>query len=265
MQKTPKQLLSALAEFDRISETIKGRKFILCLDYDGTLTPIVHDYTKAIISEEMRGLVHELAKKIPVAIISGRDVPFVQQHMGLQEAYYAGSHGFEIVGPNEYRHELKEANRALPILAQVENEMREYVATMPGVEIERKKFAMAVHFRKVKEEDQPAVQQKVQEVLDRNKELKAGKGKMLLELKPAVDWHKGKALEMIVKQLDPSGEAIVAFIGDDVTDEDAFRALKKDGLGIFVGMHDEPTAANYRLEDVEKVGEFLRLLNEVLE
>ncbi len=264
MQKTPQQLPSALAEFQRISGKIQGRKFILCLDYDGTLTPIVHDYNKAIISDGMRELVHELAKKIPVAIISGRDVPFVQQHMRLQEAYYAGSHGFEIVGPNAYRHELEEAERALPVLEWAEKEMREYATTIPGMEIERKKFAMAVHFRKVREEKLPAVQKKVQEVLDRNKELKAGKGKMLVELKPALDWHKGKALETIVQQLDPSGEAVIAFIGDDVTDEDAFRVLKEDDLGIFVGMHNGPTAANYRLEDVDEVGVFLGKLKEVL-
>jgi trehalose 6-phosphate phosphatase len=258
---TTRQLPSALTAFDRIAEQIKGRRFILCLDYDGTLTPIVQDYTRAIITPEMRDLVHQLARKIPVAIISGRDVTFIREHMQLQEAYYAGSHGFEITGPDGYSHELEEANAALPVLARAEEEMKAFAPEVPGMEIERKKFAMAVHFRKMKEELQPVVRRKVDEVLATYPQLKSGKGKMIIELKPAINWHKGKALETIVQQLDPRGEAMVAFIGDDVTDEDAFRVLKEDGLGIFVGMHDEPTAANYRLEDVEQVGEFLRELN----
>ena len=264
MQRTPVQLPSALTEFDRMAARLADRHLILCLDYDGTLTPIVENYNEAIISDHMRDLVQQLARKIPVAIISGRDVSFVKQHMRLPEAFYAGSHGFEIVGPENYRHELEEAERAIPLLDRAEEQLREFAAGIAGVEIERKKYAMAVHFRKANEEGRARAIQKVKQLLELSDGLIAGEGKMLLELKPAIDWHKGKALETIVEQLDPTGEAVVAFIGDDVTDEDAFRVLRKEDIGIFVGVHDRSTAASYRLNDVPEVGQFLGRLIEVV-
>ncbi len=256
------KLPAALDRWDEIFDRDRRQRIILCLDYDGTLTPIVTNYNEAIISDRMRALVHALARKMPVAIISGRDVPFIQQHMRLPEAYYAGSHGFEVIGPNAYRHELEEAGRILPILDRVENEMREFARSIPGVEIERKKFAMAVHFRKANEEQRPAVEQKVAGVLQANDRLKAGKGKMLLELKPAIDWHKGKALDLIVNELDPERSSRVIFIGDDITDEDAFRVLNDDDVGIFVGEPEHSSAAHYQLKDVAEVEAFLNKLND---
>lgn len=256
------ELPSAL---DRINDIFdRDRKVILCLDYDGTLTPIVANYNEAIISDRMRNLVHAISRKIPVAIISGRDVPFIQEHMKLPAAFYAGSHGFEVMGPDGYRHELKEARRILPILDRIEKDLRLFAASIEGMEIERKKFAMAIHFRKVEEKSRPAVHKKVADVLAVNQELKAGKGKMLVELKPAIDWHKGKALELIVNELDPERSSKVIFIGDDVTDEDAFRVLKDGGIGIFVGAPEFTTAARYQLKDVNEVEEFLIELNELI-
>lgn len=262
MNTSTDHLPSALEHFDRIAERIKGRHFILCLDYDGTLTPIVQNHKDAIITGEMREKVHGISEKIPVAIISGRDISFIKEHVGLPEAYYAGSHGFEIIGPAGFHHELEEAERTMPIMDRVQQELSEAFPRSTGVELERKKFALAVHFRNADEAMVPLVRAKVAQVLDRYRELRSGKGKMVIELKPALDWHKGRALEVIVQQLDPKGEAVVAYIGDDVTDEDAFRAIGK-GFGILVGAHEEPTSADHGLKDVAEVGEFLGRLKDL--
>ena len=254
------QLPSAIGEFDLIHKKIIGRRPILCLDYDGTLTPIVADHDKAIISDRMRRTVQALAQSIPVAIITGRDVPFVQKHMRLPEAFYAGSHGFEIIGPGGYRFELKEAEEIMPELDRLETGLRELTSMIPGAEIERKKYAMAVHYRKVDEADRPKVRGMIERLLEGNDRVRTGEGKMLVELKPAIDWHKGKALATIVAKLDPSAVAIAIFIGDDVTDEDAFNELKGNGIGIYVGDPSGSTAATFHLKDVGEVEEFLNRL-----
>ncbi|MDQ3100506.1 MAG: trehalose-phosphatase [Bacteroidota bacterium] len=255
------QLPSALEHFDRIASKFKDRQLIVCLDYDGTLTPIVEQYDQAIVNEEMRALVQELSAKVTVAIVSGRDVAFIQKHMRIADAFYAGSHGFEIIGPNAFHNELDEAKDVIPIFDRVEEELRALFPSSSKVEIERKKFAMAVHYRNAPPELVPEVKNKVDAIIGKHDSLKAGRGKMVIELRPAMDWHKGKAVEVIVDRLDRNNNAYVIYIGDDVTDEDAFRSIT-NGTGILVGSHGEATAAEYGLNDVGEVKSFLQMLNE---
>ena len=97
-----------------------------------------------------------------------------------------------------------------------------------------------------------------------NPHFKSDKGKKLLEIKPNVDWDKGKALLWILEKLglQDKEKYIPLYIGDDVTDEDAFRVLKDTGLGILVGAHGERTNAKYKLKNVYQVRIFLdKLIN----
>lgn len=257
------QLPSALEHFDRIAQAIKDRQLILCLDYDGTLTPIVENYDQAIISGDMRLLVEALSDQTPVAIVSGRDISFIQQHMRIANAYYAGSHGFDISGPDGFRNELDEAKAMIPTFDRVEEELRAQFPPSTKVEIERKKYAMAVHYRNADPALVPGVKEKVDSIIRKFKGLKAGKGKMVIELRPILDWHKGKAVELLVDRLDRKNNAYVIYIGDDVTDEDAFRSIKS-GARILVGTHEEATVADHSLKDVGEVAQFLQLLKDVL-
>ena len=259
-EESAKQLPSALDKFDEILSAITTHSAVICLDYDGTLSPIVEDYNKAVISDAMRNAVKKVADKIPVAMISGRDITYIQKNVNLDGIYYAGSHGFEIEGPDDFRYELEEAEELLPVFEKLEKSLEQSLQQFSGVRVERKKYAVAVHYRNAEEQQVPDIQSAVDAVLEDYPKLTKGRGKKVIELKPKIEWHKGKAVEMLAKKIGKETEAgAILYIGDDVTDEDAFRIIS-DGAGILVGSHDEPTAATYSLKDVDEVQEFLEKL-----
>lgn len=249
---------SALDRFDDLKSKVQENQVLFCFDYDGTLTPIVEDYEKAFFPEDMRDVLKQVASKMPVAVVSGRDIKFIQKHVNLSEVYFAGSHGFEIEGPEGYAYEVEEGKQLLPVLDAVEQRLRDDFAKTEGVEVERKKYAIAVHYRQVPEESIAEVEEIVARVLGDNPKVKKGEGKKVMEIKPNIDWHKGKAVETLASKLsNKAGDSCMAFyIGDDITDEDAFAALK-DGCGILVGSHGDQTYADYRLESVAEVKELL--------
>ena len=247
----------------KVQELLHHKTPAVFLDYDGCLSPIVKDPDKAVLTDDMRATLKHLADVCPVAVVSGRDRANVEQLVQLGNLYYAGSHGFDISGPNNMHTEPGGAAAAVPALDAAQQELNELLQHVQGVLVERKRYAIAVHYRNVPEEQVSEVLQVVQEVLSGYKELKPGPGKKVLELKPNLDWHKGKAVQWLLQELHLNKPDIIPlYIGDDLTDEDAFAALQGEGIGILVGEHDEDTAATYRLENVEEVQAFLKSLTE---
>lgn len=88
-----------LNSFDRFLEKVSGKRVVVFLDYDGTLTPIVSNPDHAFMSPSMRGIVKEVGRLFPTAIISGRGRLKVEDFVQLDELFYAGSHGLDIKGP----------------------------------------------------------------------------------------------------------------------------------------------------------------------
>jgi len=256
------ELPSALDEKEQLFKQLEQKKPALFFDYDGTLTPIVSQPEDAVLSESMRQTIVKLAEKYPVAIVSGRDLRDIQQLVMLDNLIYAGSHGYHIEGPNSLYLENEEAQAVLPLLDQLEQQLQKELADkIPGSKIDRKKFAIAVHYRNVEEAMVDKVKSHVQQVVDKHENLKLGTGKRILEIKPAIDWHKGKAVYWLMDQLKLKAEdTLPVYFGDDVTDEDAFRAIIDDGLSILVGKHDQPTAAHFKLKDVDELEQFLNQL-----
>jgi len=260
-------LPSALDSVREIKEQAMEKRVALFLDYDGTLTPIVERPEQAILSDVMRQTVIELAKHCTVAVLSGRDLKDVQQLVGIHDIVFAGSHGFDIAGPRDWRLQSQQGNDFLPVLDTAEQELHDRLDNVRGALIERKKFTIAVHLRQVEEKDQGLVEQTVDQVLMAHPELRKGYGKKVYELQPKTDWHKGKALLWLLEALElDSSDVLPIYIGDDVTDEDAFETIYDRGIGIFVQGHDGPeqTAAHYALEDTEDVRIFMETLIEIL-
>jgi trehalose-phosphatase len=254
-----------LDETERFPDRLRGRKPALFLDYDGTLTPIVPRPEDAIMSDEMRERVRRLATLCPVAVVSGRDRKVVEQFVRLEGIHYAGSHGFDIHGPGVAM-EHPAARKALPELDQAERALAERLAEIPGAQLERKKFAIAAHYRNAAPVDAVRVERAVDEVHREHPGLRKRGGKMVFELQPNVDWDKGQAVLWLLDALGLDGpEVLPIFIGDDLTDEDAFRALKGRGIGIRVGESSEETEADYLLKDPDEVPAFLEMLAEYLE
>ncbi len=235
-----------------------GRRLALFLDYDGTLTPIVERPEAAVLDGSTREVLRRVAARYPVAIVSGRDLADVRERVGLADLTYAGCHGFDIAGPAGAR-EHQAAATAAPQLTAAADEVARETAGLPGVQLERKRFTLAVHYRRARESDRPAVADAVAHALARHPGLRRTAGKMVYELQPAVDWDKGRAVLWLIEALGLA-DALPVYIGDDVTDEDAFRALEGRGVGIAVQEAPQPTAARYVLPDTAAVRDFLAAL-----
>jgi trehalose 6-phosphate phosphatase len=246
---------SALEHVHEIART--RDQLAVFLDYDGTLTPIVSHPQDAWLSESMRETLRSLAGRLPVAILSGRDLDDVRGRVHVDGIVYAGSHGFDIAGAGGLHRELGAAY--LPVLDAAETELREALDEIPGAQLERKHFSVAAHYRNVNENDAFKVAQAVSAVAARHRELRRINGKKVYELLPDIDWNKGKAVLWLLETLEEErGKAFPIFIGDDRTDEDAFSALQARGIGILVSEQPEVTAASYWLKSPDEVERFLK-------
>ncbi len=213
----------------------------------------------AILSENMRDALRELAHHCRVSVVSGRDLEDVRKMVGLPDLAYVGSHGFEVLGPGEVTPDQERGLEYLPALDRTERELKTAVEVVKGAWVERKKFAMAVHYRSVDDGDVPRLEALFNEVAHRHPELKKMGGKKVFELRPNVDWDKGKVVLYLLDKLHMNGSRVVPlYIGDDVTDEDAFRAIGDRGITILVGDAGQTTRASHVLSDVGEVYTFLK-------
>lgn len=259
------KLPSALEKLDDIFGRFQEGRPAIFLDYDGTLTPIVDDPSQALLPETTRQLIRKLAEHWVVAIMSGRSVSDVKDLLGLENLFYAGSHGFSMIGPEESFHE-EPGEPFLPALDQAEVELKTAARDLPGVHIERKQFAIAIHYRQAEDQIVPELEERVSDIANRFTDLKQTSGKKIFELRPNADWDKGKALLYLLKKFHiDSSRTIPLYIGDDTTDEDAFRAIADRGIGILVSDTNRETAAGYRLRDPAETAEFLEKLVAVAE
>lgn len=242
-----------------VQARLSGRALAVFLDYDGTLTPIVEDHTRAFLGDDVRAAVAELANACTVAIITGRDLEQIQELVKVDSVFFAGSHGFEIAGPDGSNERLERGVESLPAIDEAEGRLREGLSEIAGHSVERKRFSIAVHYRQAAEEDVPRIEAVVDDVLSHCDGLRKGRGKKVLRIQPRIDWHKGRAVRWLLDRFerDKPG-SLPIYVGDDTTDEDAFHTLAGSGLTVVV-RDDEPrqTAADY---SVANTNEVLRLI-----
>ena len=260
-------LPDGLDEFAEMKRRLHGKRLAVFIDYDGTLTPIVDRPELAVLDPHMRGVIRELAERCPVAIISGRDRADVERLVDVDGLVYAGSHGFDIAGPNGLAMQYPGASDFLPELDRAEAALRASLGGIEGALVERKRYAIAVHYRLVAvarlAEVEAAVDGALAAAPDR---LRRTGGKKVYELRVRLPWDKGRAVAWLLDALDLAGPGVVPlYLGDDETDEDAFAMLReRGGIGVLVASDPQRTHANYRLDDPEAVGRFLRGLVETV-
>lgn len=255
------EIPSALERFDLLRQCLGGRRPAVFLDYDGTLTPIVDRPELAVLSEAARRGVDALARKVTVAVISGRDRADVERLVGIDSLVFAGSHGFDIRLPDGG--ELGQGGDFAPLLDAVERRLHEALDPLPGALVERKKFSIAAHYRLVAPERAHLVGDTVSAILADTPEIKMTPGKMVFELQPRLDWDKGKAVLWLMQSLGLRADGVVPmFFGDDVTDEHAFAALRDIGIGVIAARADKArsTGARFRVDDPEQVRQLLERL-----
>lgn len=245
---------AALSDADRLRERVASGRLVAMTDFDGTLAEIVEQPEDAAMREDARRALRRLADApdTDVAVVSGRALADLRDRVGLDGVAYAGNHGLEIEAGDRSRVHPDAADAADAVTAALEA-VADACADVHGVRIEDKRLTGTVHYRQV--EDDAAVErvrEAVRSAVADVDELELHEAKQALELRPAVDWHKGRAVEWLVEEL-ADGDAAALYAGDDVTDEDAHRAIGDDGVTVHVG--DAETAAEWRLPDPEAVAQ----------
>ena len=254
-----RDLPDALDDAD-VVRMLEGRPVSVFLDYDGTLTPIVPRPEDALLPSHTRDALVELARVCTVGIISGRDLDAVAAMVDVPGLWIAGSHGFDVRAPDGTRTQFEQGAEALPALDAAELALADAIAGAPGARVERKRFAIAVHYREVADDDVAGLEAAVQSLADASPALRMAGGKKIFELRPAADWHKGAALSWLLDATDSDPDTLAVFVGDDVTDEDALDRVRSSGLGVVVGDEERLTAAHCRLDEPERVATFLAMM-----
>lgn len=249
---------------EEVQERIRrASHLLLALDYDGTLTPIVDEPSEAFLSPSMRRQLASLASRphVSLAIISGRARADLEERVAIADAIYAGNHGLEIHGPGfEYvDHAALGAASALSALAA---DLERRLRSIEGIIVENKQMTLSVHYRKVARIHHEEVRRIILDALQAtDNRCQLTMGAKVYEVRPHRHWHKGVAVNWIKAQLHHP-ESLVIYMGDDVTDEDAFAALD-DAVTIKVGDSTE-TAADYILPSPAVVETFLRWVDELV-
>lgn len=185
----------------------------------------------------------------------------MEKLVGIKGILYAGSHGFDILGPGISMIEPR-AKEAMPIIAEITKKLSKEIGDISGILIEEKKFSVAVHYRLVDERYVPRIKDLVEKNVGNNPSLRLMSGKKVIEILPAINWDKGSAVRWILSALGISwSDVSVIYIGDDTTDEDAFRVVRTRGTGILVSNKSKESAADFQLSSIEEVK---RLFEEII-
>ena len=254
------EIPNVLESYGQLVAVEGARELVLFLDYDGTLSHIVSDPSAARLADGAAEALKSLAAVCPVAVLSGRDLTDIQSRVGIHGIWYAGSDGFELTGPDGSYHQNDEAVAAVPVLERAAPELRESLSHISGVRVEPKRFAVAVHYREVAPERVGEIAAATHR-LGQREGLRVSNGRKLVELRPDVDWDKGTMLAWIRDHIDETGSLLPIYIGDDLTDEDAFDAVRFDGIGVVVRHREErdrKSAAHFTLESPDQVRELVQ-------
>ncbi len=246
MSGVPAELDAALVELTR------RRPLLIASDYDGVMARLRDEPSAAVPEPGVAEALARLAgaEGVTVALVSGRGVADLQTTSGFVGPYrWVGSHGAEFDGP--LTGELADRRDAL-----VER-LSPLVAGTPGAKLEVKPASVAVHVRLVQDRTAAsALLAAAESLADPSLTLKPGKDVLEMAM---TDADKGDALRRLREEL---GSAGTLYLGDDVTDEDGFRALGRDDVTVKVG--EGSTDARYRVPDLDAVLALLNRLGDLL-
>ncbi|KKF01794.1 trehalose-phosphatase [Mycolicibacterium obuense] len=256
----------ALTSFDQIASLVALRRPVVLLDFDGTVSEIVGDPDEAVLLPRAAEAVAALASRCPVAFLSGRSLDDLRRRVDLTGVWLGGNHGVELASADGIPYTNPCATAALRSLTSVVPDLTARLGGVQGVSIENKGFALAVHYRHVPDGSVDAVIAAVRDI-GRSQGLRISQGRKVIELRLDVDWDKGRAVDWLLTQIDGADLTLPIYIGDDSTDEDAFDALRHNGIGIAVrqGVDDtRRSSARFCLADPDAVCTLLSRLGERL-
>ena len=263
------QLPDALQALGLI-DGLAARRPAVFFDFDGTLSDIVNDPDTATLAPGAYDALQKLAERCPVAVLSGRDLADVTERVGLPGIWYAGSHGFELTAPDGTHHQNDTAAAAIPVLEQAAAELRDVLGSIPGVVVEHKRFGVAVHYRNAARDRVGEVAAAVR-AAGRRDALRVTTGREVIELRPDIDWDKGKTLRWVIDHLQQAGRApkdnretwCRSFSA--TTSPTRTRSTRCATIGVpILVRHDDDgdraTAALFALDSPARVSEFIERL-----
>lgn len=244
----------------------RAKSLFLMLDFDGTLCPLERTPAAAKMPEEIKRTLRKCAKKIPVAIISGRSLSDIKKKVGLRNLIYAGNHGleWEIMGKRGTAVSIDEIKGKLET---AKSKINIFLKKYPGAFLENKGAVLALHYRNIPKRREKEFRRNAGFLLKDIASLRSfvlTEGKKVFEIKPSVKWNKGdfaeKVLHFYQKRL--RVKLLPICIGDDGTDEDIFRRLKS-AITVRVGKNKK-SGAKYYLPSHSHAGVFLKKIAALL-
>jgi trehalose-phosphatase len=210
------------------------------LDFDGTLTRIAATPDKCFLPEAVKKSLRKIAGNaaVQLAFISGRRLKDLKTRVGIKKVIYSGNHGLEVEGPGiAFKPFIVPGYQR--IVTGIKRELARKAATIPGVWVEDKGLTISLHYRLAAKPDVPAVKKMFRETVGPYlsvNALKVKSGKMVVEVMPPVEWDKGKVVRWLWSQRFSAAQrkaGVPLYVGDDITDEDAFRAIAANGVTVF--------------------------------
>ena len=255
------EMESLFSHMDSILHRIREKSHcVLCLDYDGTLTPIVERPEKALLHQSVRDAIAELnhSSFFTIAIVSGRSLRDIYSVVDIKGVFYVGNHGLEILDPKGERTSLIPPE-SQDTLNAVRTDLQDQIDLLGGVFLEDKGAILAFHYRQASLSEQAALWRMLLDAEAKHSDvLELTFGKMVMEIRPRCAVNKGTAVDFLREVA--GRDAFPIYIGDDLTDADAFRVIKGQGLAVQVGEAKLPVAGDYRVDDPNGVAHFLRSL-----
>src|ERR1035437_1011570 len=252
-------LAQAISEIEKRLRS--AGRLSLFLDFDGTLVPLGPDPSAIRLDPATRETLNRLSCKesIVTTVISGRAIDDLHMRVGVEGVVYAGNHGLQIFGRGMYFVEPTAAARSSE-LCRMSSALVEKLKPFMGAFVEFKGLTTAIHFRITPEENVQQISTVVRDTIATNPEcFQLKSGSKVLEIVPRTKWNKGAAVRWINRRLG-DGEILSIYIGDDNTDEDAFRELP-DSITVKVG-DPAGTLARYQAPDPDAVHDFLLRLTD---
>jgi trehalose 6-phosphate phosphatase len=254
-----------LDHLDDVGTLLKGRRFGLMADLDGTLAEMVMRPDECRMSPRIQQALKRLSQVLPVvAVVTGRSARDALLMAGVREITYIGNHGMERIEKGE-RHIAEAFSIYAPELREATGILR-HLLKAPGIWLEDKDISISLHYR-LSEDKERAHQEILKSIaaLPNRDKFRVIEGKMVVNLVPLVGSSKGSAIKNLVKRYDLTG---AMFLGDDFTDLDGFNAIRElsrdecvNGVNVAVlGVDPNPHVqdeADYVADSVDDVEQFL--------